>query len=78
MIVARSCSCNSLYDIEEYWLVDHERRQIDFLTRQAGSFVAAPPAGGKYQSARIPEIHLDLSELWREVDTELLRVPRAR
>ncbi|HYL04463.1 MAG TPA: Uma2 family endonuclease [Thermoanaerobaculia bacterium] len=74
----RKLQLYSLYGIEEYWLVDHERRQIEFLTRQAGSFVAAPPAGVKYQSARIPEIHIDLSEFWRQVDTELLRVPRAR
>jgi Uma2 family endonuclease len=68
----------SLYGIEEYWLVDHERRQIDFLIKEAGSFVAAPPVAGMYQSARIPEVHLDLSELWRQVDAWLLRVPRAR
>jgi Uma2 family endonuclease len=74
----RKLQLYSLYGIEEYWLVDHERRQIDFLIKGAGSFVAAPPAGRKYQSARIPEIQLDLSEFWREVDTELLRVPRAR
>jgi Uma2 family endonuclease len=68
----------SLYGIEEYWLVDHERRQIDFLIKEAGSFVAAPPVAGMYQSARIPEVHLDLLELWRQVDAWLLRVPRAR
>ncbi|HVR07793.1 MAG TPA: Uma2 family endonuclease [Thermoanaerobaculia bacterium] len=68
----------ALHGIEEYWLVDHERRQIDFLINDAGNFVAAPAVGGKYRSARLPEIHLDLSKLWRQVDAWMARVPRAR
>ncbi|HVR08899.1 MAG TPA: Uma2 family endonuclease, partial [Thermoanaerobaculia bacterium] len=74
----RKLQLYSLYGIEEYWLVDHERRQIDFLIKEAGGFVAAPAVARKYQSARIPEIHLDLSKLWEEVDASLARVPRAR
>jgi Uma2 family endonuclease len=74
----RKLQLYALYGIEEYWLVDHERRQIDFLTKEAGGFVAVPAVAGRYQSARIPEIHLDLSDLWKQVDAMLLRVPRAR
>ncbi len=74
----RKLQLYALYGIEEYWLVDHERRQVDFLVKEAGSFVAAPAVAGKYQSARIPEIHLDLPRLWQQVDAKLLRVPRAR
>jgi Uma2 family endonuclease len=74
----RKLQLYSLYGIEEYWLVDHERRQIDFLIKEAGSFVTAPAVAGKYQSARIPEVHLDLTRLWRQVDARLRRVPRAR
>jgi hypothetical protein len=40
--------------------------------------VAAPPVAEKYQSARIPEIHLDLSKLWRQVDARLARGCLAR
>jgi Uma2 family endonuclease len=74
----RKLQLYGLYGIEEYWLVDHERRQIEFLIKEAGSFVAAPAVGGKYQSRRIPELHLDLAKLWRQVDARLARVPRAR
>ena len=35
-------------------------------------------AAEKYQSVRVPEVHLDLSELWRQVDACLRRMPRAR
>jgi len=74
----RKLQLYALYGIEEYWLVDHERRQIEFLINEAGSFVAAAAVAGKYQSARIPEIHLDLPHLWKQVDAVLLRAPRAR
>jgi Uma2 family endonuclease len=73
----RKLQLYALYGIEEYWLVDHERRQVDFLIKEAGSFVAALPVAGRYQSARIPEVHLDLTRLWRQVDARLRRVPRA-
>jgi Uma2 family endonuclease len=68
----------ALYGIQEYWLVNHETRQIDFLVNEACRFVAALPVAGKYQSARLPEMHLDLSKFWRRVEATLLRLPRGR
>jgi Uma2 family endonuclease len=68
----------ALSGIQEYWLVDHETRQIDFLVNEAGRFAPATPVAGKYQSSKLSEVHLDLSALWRQVETTLLRVPRAR
>jgi len=57
--------------VKEYWLVDQERRLIEFLINAAGSFVAAAPVAGRYRSPVIPEIVLDVSELWQLVDAEL-------
>jgi Uma2 family endonuclease len=64
--------------VREYWLVDHERRQIEFLINEAGSFEATPPAVGRYRSPATPEINLDLSELWQLVDAKLRLLPRRR
>jgi Uma2 family endonuclease len=57
--------------VKEYWLVDQERRQIEFLINEAGSFVAAAPVMGRYRSPVIPEIVLDVSQLWQLVDAKL-------
>jgi Uma2 family endonuclease len=64
--------------VKEYWLVDHERRQIEFLIYEAGCFVATPPVTSKYRSPATPEIHLDLAELWRLVDAKWRLLPRRR
>jgi Uma2 family endonuclease len=57
--------------VKEYWLVDQERRQIEFLINEAGSFVAAAPVAGRYRSPAIPEIEFDVSQLWQLVDAKL-------
>ncbi|HXO28919.1 MAG TPA: Uma2 family endonuclease [Thermoanaerobaculia bacterium] len=57
--------------VKEYWLVDQGRRQIEFLINAAGSFVAAAPVSGRYRSPVIPEIVLDVSQLWELVDAKL-------
>jgi Uma2 family endonuclease len=61
--------------VKEYWLVDQGRRQIEFLINEAGSFVAAAPVAGRYRSPAIPEIELDVSQLWQLVDA-MLRPPQ--
>lgn len=67
-----------LSGVKEYWLVDRERRQIEFLINEAGQFVASAPVMAKYRSPTNPEIHLDVSELWQSVDEWLRRLPRGR
>ncbi|HEY6324032.1 MAG TPA: Uma2 family endonuclease [Thermoanaerobaculia bacterium] len=64
--------------VKEYWLVDQERRQIEFLINEAGSFVAAAPVAGRYRSPAIPEIELDVSQLWQLVDAKLRLSQRGR
>ncbi|MBV8199534.1 MAG: Uma2 family endonuclease [Acidobacteria bacterium] len=68
----------ALSGIQEVWIVDHLARQIDFLVSEAGRFAAASPVAGRYQSSKLPEIHLHLSRFWRQVEATLQRVPRAR
>ena len=64
--------------VKEYWLVDQGRRQIEFLISEAGSFVAAAPVTGRYRSPAIPEIELDVSQLWQLVDAKLRLMQHGR
>ena len=54
--------------IREYWLVDHAACSIEFLVNHAGRFQVALPVDDRYQSAELPELELDVAELWRELD----------
>ncbi len=58
--------------VREYWIVDPEGRQIDFLVCRDGKFGVVLARDGRYRSEALPEIELDLAEFWREVDR---RVP---
>ena len=59
--------------VDEYWLIDPETREVQFLCRRDGRFEAAPAPDGRYRSAALPELDLDLDDLWAEVDR---RAPR--
>ncbi len=61
--------------IGEYWLVTPEKRQIEFLVNRGGAFVPVPPAAAIYRSPAVPELHLDVVDFWRSVDTSLGRLP---
>jgi len=54
--------------VEEYWVARYGERQIEFLINQGGRFVAAQPITGVYRSAKLPEVYLDLAELWLNVE----------
>jgi Uma2 family endonuclease len=55
--------------VREYWIVDPETRQVEFLVNEAERFVVLlPDPDGVYRSEQIPEIHLDVAEFWREVE----------
>jgi len=54
--------------VPEYWIVDPGERQIDFLIQRGGHFEVVTPEGNLYRSPRLPEIALDLAELWHQVD----------
>jgi Uma2 family endonuclease len=57
--------------VREYWILDQELRQIEFLVNEAGRFVVSLPVAGTYQSQVLPEIRLDVLELWRQVEARL-------
>jgi Uma2 family endonuclease len=61
--------------IREYWIVDHEVRQIELLINEAGRFVVVLPEAGRYQSQSLPEVHLDVADFWRQVETQLPPAP---
>jgi len=54
--------------VPEYWIVDPVERQIDFLIQRGGHFEVVTPEDNLYRSPRLPEIVLDLAELWHQVD----------
>jgi Uma2 family endonuclease len=57
--------------IREYWIVDPKTRLIEFLVNEGGRFMIAMPAGAQYRSQGLPEINLDVAELWRQVESRL-------
>jgi Uma2 family endonuclease len=57
--------------VVEYWLAEFRARKVEFLVNDDGRFVAALPVGGVYRSEKLPEVYLDLAELWRNVDANL-------
>jgi Uma2 family endonuclease len=53
--------------VREYWLVD-PKGHITFLVNREGRFQVELPVDDRYRSAELPEIELDLADLWRELD----------
>jgi Uma2 family endonuclease len=68
----------ALSGIQEYWLVDHQSRQIEFLINEGSRFAAALPVAGEYRSRQLPEVHLQVSRFWQQVEAKLLRLPPRR
>jgi Uma2 family endonuclease len=54
--------------VREYWLADFELRDITFLVNRDGHFMVVLPVDGRYRSPVLPEIEIDLAELWRQLD----------
>ncbi|HVS64686.1 MAG TPA: Uma2 family endonuclease, partial [Thermoanaerobaculia bacterium] len=59
--------------VREYWIVDVEERQIEFLVQQEGSMVVALPVAGRYRSSALPEVEIDLEAFWERLDRRLRR-----
>jgi Uma2 family endonuclease len=57
--------------VREYWIVDSIECQIEFLVNDSGTFHVALPVDDRYRSAELPEVELDLGELWRQLDRDL-------
>ena len=57
--------------VREYWLVEPQEAQIEFLVCHQGQFQVHLPADGRYHSAALPEIDLDLEAFWTQVRSRL-------
>jgi Uma2 family endonuclease len=57
--------------VREYWIVDPQERQIEFLVNEHGRFMVALPLGGEYRSTTLAEIRLDVAGFWQEVEDRL-------
>ena len=53
--------------VREYWIVDPEARQIEFLVNDGGHFVVTLPSGAEYRSPVLREVWLDLAAFWQRV-----------
>ncbi len=53
--------------VREYWIVDIDARQIEFLVNDGGRFLVTVPSGSEYRSTGIPEVRLDLAAFWQSV-----------
>jgi Uma2 family endonuclease len=59
------------YGVSEYWIVDPQTKHIEFLLNENGRFVVHSATNDRYQSPRHPEVEIDLTEFWREVDLQM-------
>jgi Uma2 family endonuclease len=59
------------HGVAEYWIVDPDVQVIDFLINENGKFVVQSPTNDRYQSPRLSEVAIQVSEFWREVDHQM-------
>ncbi|MCH7752022.1 MAG: Uma2 family endonuclease [Planctomycetes bacterium] len=53
--------------VAEYWIVDPDARQFDFLINRDGRFEVQPQHDDCYQSPRLSELAINLADFWAEV-----------
>ncbi len=59
------------FGVAEYWIVDPQERQFDFLLNRGGKFEVQPQQDNRYQSQSCGDLQIDLSSFWHSVDEEL-------
>jgi Uma2 family endonuclease len=53
--------------VREYWIVDLSTRVFEFLVNREGTFAVCLPEGGRYRSAVVEGLEIDLEEFWRRI-----------
>ena len=56
------------FGVPEYWIVDPQEQQFDFLCHREGKFEVQPQQDDCYTSPFIPELTINLVDFWSEVD----------
>lgn len=54
--------------VREYWIANGAEREVEFLVNREGRFQVVSPRDGVYRSEVLPEIELDLTDFWDEVE----------
>jgi Uma2 family endonuclease len=66
------------YGVAEYWIVDPQERQFEFLVNRNGKFEIQPQQDDRYMSPVCPELEINLAEFWRSIDEQLDPGPAPR
>ena len=53
--------------VAEYWIVDPAARTFEFLAANDGAFLVRLAGEGRYRSAAIPGLEIDLESFWRAI-----------
>jgi Uma2 family endonuclease len=59
------------YGVTEYWIVDPEAQCFEFLWLGQGRYTVLQPTSDVYRSPRLPEVEINLTAFWQEVDRRL-------
>lgn len=64
------------HGVAEYWIVDVDRKMIDFLTNHDGEYSIVVGHDAHYLSAALANVEIDLAAHWRTVDRRLGRTSK--